>query len=379
MRAKSPLLSLHICEDNKCPCRSGERTAEDKVLLSAMPVGVFKLINYGSVYSGFASASAGVGPGGSYTVSNSGPRGKGSRGISGSFPAQLNISTGSPKVRDHNNRKEGTVFRDVSRSNTDKKSQEKATSDGQRKSDIDALGTSIRDGISYALRHGSFEEVRKTISRALQYTREKLESYKQTLQAANSVEFKKALLPAVFNQLKDEEAKRLMEQGMSREDAYAKAAMNALARLDEMIEKNQQQLFKYLNSVSGLPDAKNLREKVEEKKPKEGEVGNPPPELQRKIQHAEDKLNSEYSLNAFVGNKRQAERLAKKLTQLTERQAEVIKTGKGYMVSVGGFHSEDLAKGLAQGLGLKNYRVVKVEPQQQQPQPQQQPPTPAKK
>jgi hypothetical protein len=28
-------------------------SAEDKALLSAMPVGVFKLINYGSVYSGF--------------------------------------------------------------------------------------------------------------------------------------------------------------------------------------------------------------------------------------------------------------------------------------------------------------------------------------
>jgi hypothetical protein len=65
--------------------------------------------------------------------------------------------------------------------------------------------------------------------------------------------------------------------------------------------------------------------------------------------------------------------LAKRLTQLTGRQAEVIKTGKGYMVSVGGFHSEDIAKGFAQGLGLKNYQVAKVEPQQQQPQ-QQQPP-----
>jgi hypothetical protein len=27
------------------------------------------------------------------------------------------------------------------------------------------------------------------------------------------------------------------------------------------------------------------------------------------------------------------------------------------MVSVGGFQSEDLARGLAQGLGLKSYRV----------------------
>jgi hypothetical protein len=154
--------------------------------------------------------------------------------------------------------------------------------------------------------------------------------------------------------------------------------MNALARLDDMIEKSPKELFKYLNKVSELPDAEKLREKVEEKTPKEGTVGKPPPELEKRIAEAENKLQGEYSLNVFVGNKRQADALAKKLTRLTDRQAEVIKTGKGYMVSVGGFNSEDLAKGLAQGLGLKNYQVEKVEPQQQ-PQPQQQPPTPAKK
>jgi 16S rRNA U516 pseudouridylate synthase RsuA-like enzyme len=65
--------------------------------------------------------------------------------------------------------------------------------------------------------------------------------------------------------------------------------------------------------------------------------------------------------------------LAKKLTKLTGGQAQIIKTGKGYMVQVDGFKSEDLAKGLAQGLGLKNYKIEKVQPQQQQP-PQQQPP-----
>ncbi|MFZ8784464.1 conjugal transfer protein TraG N-terminal domain-containing protein [Thermocrinis sp.] len=327
-----------------------------------------------------ASASAGVGPGGSYTVSSSGPGGKGSRSLSGSFPTQFNISTGdrySEGQRSYN-REEGTVYRDVNRSQVDKKSQEKATSDAQRKSDLDALGRSIRDGISYALRTGSFKEVGETISRALQYTQEKLESYKQTLQATNSVEFRTALLPKVFNQLKEEEAQKLQNSGLSKEEIEAKAAMNALARLDDMIEKSPKGLFKYLNSVSGLPDREGLERKVEEKTPKEGTVGNPPPELQQKIQDAENMLKGEYSLNAFVGNKRQSEALAKKLTQLTGRQAEVIKTGKGYMVSVGGFQSEDLAKGLAQGLGLKNYQVVKVQPQQHQPQ-QQQPPTPAKR
>ncbi len=275
---------------------------------------------------------------------------------------------------------EGTFYNTVSRSNTNKKSQEEATSNAQRKSDLDALGRSISDGISYALRYGSFEEVGRTISQALQYARENLESYKQTLQATNSVEFRSALLPKLFNQLKEEEAQKLQNSGLSKEEIEAKAAMNALARLDDMIEKSPQQLFKYLNNVSGLPDAEGLKKKVEEKTPKEGTVGNPPPELEKRIQDAENRLQGEYSLNAFVNNKKQADALAKKLTEITGRQAEVIKTDKGYMVSVGGFQSEDLARGLAQGLRLKNYQVVKVEPQQQQPQPQQQqPPTPAKK
>jgi hypothetical protein len=158
----------------------------------------------------------------------------------------------------------------------------------------------------------------------------------------------------------------------------AKAAMNAFARLDDMIEKSPKEMFKYLNSVSGLPDAEKLEKKVKKNTPEEGTVGNPPPELKEQIEKAENKLKGEYSLNAYVGNKRQAEALAKKLTQLTGREAEVIKTGKGYMVSVGGFKSEDMAKGLAQGLGLKNYQVVKAEPPQQQQQPQQQPSAPAK-
>jgi cell division protein FtsB len=326
-----------------------------------------------------ASANAGVGLGGSYAASSSGQGGKGSRSLTGSFPAQGNISAGDSYTKGSQsyNREEGTVYKNIDRSKTDRKSQERAESDAQRKSDLAALGTSVRNGISYALRHGSFEEVGQTISRALQYTRENLESYKQTLQSANSVELRKALLPVVFNQLKQEEAQKLQNSGLSKEEIEAKAAMNALARLDDMIEKSPREVFKYLNSVSGLPDAEKLKEKVEKKTPEEGKVGNPPPELQQKIQDAENKLTGEYSLNAFVGNKRQADALAKKLTQLTGRQAEVVKTDKGYMVSVGGFHSEDIAKGLAQGLGLKNYQVAKIEPQQQQPQ-QQQPPAPAK-
>jgi hypothetical protein len=272
----------------------------------------------------------------------------------------------------------GETYKNVERSKSNKKSQEQALSDAQRKGDLDALGTSIRNGISYALRTGSFEEVGQTISKALQYTQENLESYKKSLQATDSAELRMSLLPKVFNQLKQEEVERLQNSGLSKEEIEAKAAMNALARLDDMIEKSPRELFKYLNSVSGLPNKADLEKKVEEKTPKEGKVGNPPPELEKRIQSAEEQLKGEYSLNAFVGNKRQADALAKKLTQLTGRQAEVIKTGKGYMVSVGGFRSEDIAKGLAQGLGLKNYQVVKVQPQQQQPQ-QQQPPAPAKK
>jgi predicted transcriptional regulator len=273
----------------------------------------------------------------------------------------------------------GETRRTVERGSQNIDTQEESRTTSKTQSNLDAIERSIERGLSYAFQHGNFKELSNVLSKALKYAQRNLESYKQTLQATNSVEFRSALLPKVFNQLKEEEAQKLQNSGLSKEEIEAKAAMNALARLDDMIEKSPKELFKYLNKVSELPDAEKLREKVEKNTPKEGEVGNPPPELQQKIQEAESKLNSEYSLNAYVGTKRQAEALAKKLTRLTDRQAEVIKTGKGYMVSVGGFQSEDLARELAQGLGLKNYRVVKVEPQQQQPQPQQQPPAPAKK
>jgi hypothetical protein len=323
----------------------------------------------------------GVGVGGTYNITNKGREGKFTRSLAGRAPVQGGIYGGSSYTEGQSsyNIDEVSLYSNVSRSNTNKKSQEKATSDAQRKSDLDALGRSIRNGISYALRHGSFEEVGQTISKALQYTRENLESYKKSLQATDSAELKTALLPKVFNQLKQEEAQKLQNSGLSKEEIEAKAAMNALARLDDMIEKSPKEVFKYLNSVSGLPDAEELKEKTEEKTPKKGEVGNPPPELRQQIENAESKLKGEYSLNAFAVNKRQADALAKRLTQLTGRQAEVIKTDKGYMVSVGGFQSEDLARGLAQGLGLKNYQVVKVQPQQQQPQPQQQPSAQVKK
>jgi hypothetical protein len=307
-----------------------------------------------------------------------GPQGKGGLGASGGISASFGVSTKEHYYEGKRsyNRVEGTIYRDVNRSQTDRKSQEEAKSEAQRESDLRALGRSIREGLSYALRNGSYEEFSKTVTKALQYTQERLESYRQSLQTAQSIGFEKSLLPAVFNQLKGEEAQKLQNSGLSKEDIEAQAAMNALVRLNNMIEKNPKELFKYLNSVSELPDADKLKEKVEENTPKAGTVGNPPPELRQQVENAENMLKGEYSLNAFVVNKRQADALAKKLTQLTGRQAEVIKTGKGYMVSVGGFHSEDIAKGLAQGLGLKNYQVVKVEPQQHQPQqqqPQQQP------
>jgi hypothetical protein len=271
-----------------------------------------------------------------------------------------------------------SVYRNTSRTQSEKQSQEASQSDAQRRSDVKASGTSIRDGLSYYAEHGSVEEFMKAVSQTLQNAQKNLESYKQSLQATDSAELRTALLPKVFNLLKQEEAQKLQNSGLSKEEIEAKAAMNALARLDDMIEKSPKELFKYLNNVSGLPDAEGVKKEVEEKRPEKGTVGNPPPELRQQIENAENKLNSEYSLNAFVGNKKQAEALAKKLTQLTGRKAEVIKTGKGYMVSVGGFQSEDLARGLAQGLGLKNYRVVQVQPQQQQPQQQQQP-APAKR
>jgi hypothetical protein len=275
------------------------------------------------------------------------------------------------------NTQSGSIEKQTRKGNRKTESQEEAQTNAERESQSSAISGSISQGTSYSVRHGSIQEFMQTVSKTLQFSKERLESYRQSLQSANSVELRKALLPVVFNQLKQEEAQKLQNSGLSKEEIEAKAAMNALARLDDMIEKSPREVFKYLNSVSGLPDAEKLKEKVEKKTPEEGKVGNPPPELQQKIQDAENKLTGEYSLNAFVGNKRQADALAKKLTQLTGRQAEVVKTDKGYMVSVGGFHSEDIAKGLAQGLGLKNYQVAKIEPQHQQTQ-QQQPPAPAK-
>jgi hypothetical protein len=272
-----------------------------------------------------------------------------------------------------------TQYRGFERTEGKRESDENSNSTTQRTSYSKSTGNTVQDGLSYYAEHGSIREFMNAVSKTLQYAQKKLESYKQTLQSANSAELRTALLPKVFNQLKQEEAQKLQNSGLSKKEIEAKAAMNALLRLDDMIEKSPQQLFKYLNSVSGLPDAEGLKKKVEENTPKEGTVGNPPPELENQIADAEKKLQGEYSLNAYVGNKRRADALAKRLTQLTGRQAEVIKMGKGYMVSVGGFQSEDMAKGLAQGLGLKNYQVVKVEPQQKQPQPQQQPPTPAKR
>jgi len=291
----------------------------------------------------------------------------------------VNYHAGETTAVQSQNTQYGKMEKTTRRGEEKAKSKENVETNAERESMAQASSDSTSVGTSYSVKYGSVQELMQAVSKTLQFSKERLESYKQTLQAANSVELRTALLPAVFNQLKEEEAKKLMEQGMSREDAYAKAAMNALARLDDMIEKSPKEVFKYLNSVSGLPDAKELKEKVEKNRPEEGTVGKPPPELKQQIEDAEGKLKGEYSLNAFVGNKRQADTLAKRLTQLTGRQAEVIKTGKGYMVSVGGFQSEDMAKGLAQGLGLKNYQVVKVEPQQNQPQPQQQPPTPAKR
>ncbi|MFZ8859081.1 MAG: SPOR domain-containing protein, partial [Thermocrinis sp.] len=257
-------------------------------------------------------------------------------------------------------------------------SKEEAETNAERESRSQASSDSISKGFSYSVNYGSIQELMQAVSQTLQFSKERLESYKQSLQATDSAELRTALLPKVFNLLKQEEAQKLQNSGLSKEEIEAKAAMNALARLDDMIEKSPKELFKYLNNVSGLPDAGNLKEEVERNTPEKGQPGQPPENLQKQIEDARSKLNSEYSLNAFVGNKKQAEALAKKLTQLTGRKAEVIKTGKGYMVSVGGFQSEDLARGLAQGLGLKNYRVVQVQPQQQQPQQQQQP-APAKR
>jgi cell division septation protein DedD len=307
----------------------------------------------------------GVGLEGTGTTTSSGQGGKGSRSLTGRLPAQAGVlvSDSYGEGQRSYNREEASVYRDVNRSQTDKKSQEKALSDAQRKSDLDALGRSIRDGISYALRTGSFEEVGRTISKALQYAWENLESYKQTLQATDSAELRTALLPKVFNQLKQEEAQKLQNSGLSKEEIEAKAAMNALARLDDMIEKNPKALFKYINSISGLPDAEGLKKKVEEKTPQEGTVGNPTPELQQRIEDAQNKLNSEYSLTVSAGKDiRQAQRLANTLSKRTGREAQIIRTDKGYMVRVGGFQSDDMARGLAQGLGLKNYRIEKVEP-----------------
>ena len=272
-----------------------------------------------------------------------------------------------------------TLVRGYNNVETQRQAKEDSNSKAWRIILSNSTGNIFQEGLSYSREDASIKEFMQSVSKTLQYAQKDLESYKKSLQATNSVEFRSALLPKVFNQLKQEEAQKLQNSGLSKEEIEAKAAMNALARLDGMIERSPKELFKYLNEVSGMSDAEELKKKVEGNTPKEETAGNPPPELERRIENAENKLKGEYSLTVSVGNKKQANALAKKLTQLTGRQAEVIKMGKGYMVSVGGFQSEDLARGLAQGLGLKNYQVVKVEPQQQQPQPQQQPSTPAKK
>jgi len=277
-----------------------------------------------------------------------------------------------------------TLLNGYNKAETQRQATENANSKAWRISLSNSTGNIFQSGLSYSREDASIKEFMQSVSQTLQYAQKDIESYKKSLQATDSAEFRTALLPKVFNQLKQEEAQKLQNSGLSKEEIEAKAAMNALARLDDMIEKSPKAVFKYLNSVSGLPEnAEELSGKVEKNVPQVGTVGNPPPELRQQIENAENKLKGEYSLNAFAGNKRQADALAKKLTQLTGREAQVIKTNKGYMVSLGGFQSEDLARGLAQGLGLKNYQVVKVQPSQQQPQPQQQPqqqpPTPAKR
>ena len=307
---------------------------------------------------------------------------KGGRGVFGRLASNLLPSVGWNFSDTSSNslfsQQQMTLFSGYNKVDTQRQAKEDSNSKAWRISLSNSTGNTSQDGLSYSREDASIKEFMQSVSQTLQYAQRNLESYKKSLQATDSAELRTALLPKVFNQLKQEEAQKLQNSGLSKEEIEAKVAMNALVRLDDMIEKNPKALFKYLNSVSELPNAKELREKVEEKTPKEGTVENPPPELQKRIEDAENRLKGEYSLNAYVGTKRQAGALAKRLTQLTGNQAQVIKTGKGYMVSAGGFHSEDIAKGLAQGLGLKNYQVVKVEPQQQQPQ-QQQLPTPAKK
>jgi hypothetical protein len=139
------------------------------------------------------------------------------------------------------------------------------------------------------------------VSKTLQSSKENLESYKKGLESAQSIDFKKSLTPVLFNQLK-EEAKRLMAQGMSKEEAVAVAAMNVLTDMDKMIEKNPGQFFKALNKVSGMPDAGELRRNVEENTPQPGEVGNRDPELEKRINEAQARLEGGYSLTAFVQN-----------------------------------------------------------------------------
>ncbi|MFZ8860109.1 MAG: SPOR domain-containing protein [Thermocrinis sp.] len=288
--------------------------------------------------------------------------GSGSAGIN----VGVNYYAGENTQVQSQNTHYGKIERTTQKGERKTASKEEAKTNAERESTSQASSNSISEGLSYSVNYGSIQELMQAVSKTLQFSKERLESYKQSLQATDSAELRTALLPKVFNLLKQEEAQKLQNSGLSKEEIEAKAAMNALARLDDMIEKSPKELFKYLNSVSGLPDAEKLKEKVEEKTPQAETVGNPPPELRQQIENAENKLNSEYSLNAFVGNKKQADALAKKLTQLTGRKAEVIKMNKGYMVSVGGFQSEGLARGLAQGLGLKNYRVEMVQPQQQQ-------------
>jgi predicted transcriptional regulator len=354
-----------------------EYLQKDRTVTGGSQTGTTEIqaVQTGSSVSGGYQASLGGG------VVNSGGGGgsKITGGISGSFHGGVNYHARETTGVRSENTSYGRIEKTTRKGEEKAKSTEEAASQSSRESSSQAYSDSISVGTSYSVKHGSIQELMQAVSKTLQFSKERLESYRQSLQAAQSVGFEKSLFPAVFNQLKQEEAQKLQNSGLSKEEIEARAAMNALARLNNMIEKDPKELFKYLNSVSGLPDAEKLKEKVEENTPQEGTVGNPPPEMKQQIENAENKLKGEYSLNAFVGNKKQAGALAKKLTQLTGRQAEVIKTGKGYMVSVGGFNSEDLAKGLAQGLGLKNYQVVKVQPQQQSQPQQQQPPTPAKR
>jgi hypothetical protein len=265
----------------------------------------------------------------------------------------------------------GGIQRTVERGTQKVNTKETSKLDSKTQSELSAIEKSLERGLSYAFQHGNFKELSKALSEALQYTQRNLESYRKSLQSADSVEFRKAALPALFNQLKDEEAKRLMEQGMSKEEAYAKAAMNALNRLDDLIENKPRELFKYLNRISELPDAEGVKRDVENNVPPPGTPGNPPEDMKREIQQAKAQFEGGYYLNAMVKDKNAADKLAAQLKRYGH-EANVIaitdKQGKtaGYMVSVGGLTKKQ-AEGLAEVLKLKNYQVMDEQSQQQLP------------